>query len=395
MEKYKNVFYTTLGDFANCGSFLEFLKENTDNLAFLDLKSRFRLGLKNTTLYIYKNQTIVFTKELLTIPSKIPESLAFLQHIVFFINILQALFITKQKLKLQMDITITTFSVAALSTIFARLLGLCKKSLLWHWDYMPLPESSNHKFLLQFVDPLDKLAIKLSNFVWYASNNQFEVRKNIGQIDNLKPNKHHVVHWGNNSKISQAKQYRGNELKILYMGSLLPEKGLLEILESMATIIKITNNKVKLLIAGEANNQSFKDTLIDFVKTNSLEGYVEFTGYAGGEKKDKLLNECDLGVAFYPNLANGVKNYAYYSDPAKLRDYISFGVPILISDIPEIHKELVDSNAALLITDLDSNTITSAITLFLNSPQKYFDGAFNFSKINNYKEYYKHQFESL
>jgi len=395
MKSYKSMFYTTLGDFSNCGSLLDFLKESSDFLAYLDLKSRFRKDISKTTLYIFSAKKLIDKVTLLTIPSNLPEFLSPLQHIVFFVNVLQALWIAKKKRHESIDIALTTFSVVALATVVAKRLGLCKKTLLWHWDYMPLPKKSKHQFLLQFVEPLDHLAINNCDYVWYASQNQFDIRTKVGQIDDVKNSKHRVVHWGNDAKLTKCKEPHSKSLKILYMGSLLPEKGLMEILGSIPKLVQMTAGDVKITIAGEANNPEYKEFLENYVKNNNLENYVEFTGYAEGEMKEKLLLENDLGIALYPKIIDGIDNYAHYSDPAKLRTYISYGVPILTTEVPEIYKELVKYNAGITVENLTPDGIATAVTEYLRDPLKYFKGAYEYSKVDNFSEYYKKLFDDL
>ncbi len=389
MAKYHSIFYTTLGDYANCGSIFDFLKENTEHFYFLDLKSRFRKDIDKSTLFEYTNGKLTKTVKMLTLKDGAPAFLAPLQHVFFFLNTLSSLRIARKA-----DLAVTTFSVVALATVLAKKLGYCKKTLLWHWDYMPMPKRPAH-FLLRFVDPLDALGIKMCDYIWYASKNQFKMRIAVGHIPNPKNAKHTIVHWGNKPSLKIPKKYDKKQLKIIYMGALLPEKGLLELLESMPEIMKTTKDKVTLTLSGAANNPEYRDFLETYVKNNKLTKNVVFTGYVKGAEKEKLLLENHLSVALYPRFTDGVKNYAHYSDPAKLRDYVSYGLPIVVSKVPEISKELEKYNAGILVDELTPASISSAVKKFISQPDKFLRGAFDFSHTNVYTEYYGHLFDSL
>ncbi|HYQ56349.1 MAG TPA: glycosyltransferase [Draconibacterium sp.] len=116
---------------------------------------------------------------------------------------------------------------------------------------------------------------------------------------------------------------------LLYQGALNIGRGLEQAIKAMHFV-----NNTRLIIAGDGD---IKEKLEDLVYEENLGEKVEFTGRLSIEKLNELTPTADLGLSIEEDLG---LNYRY-ALPNKLFDYIHAGVPVLVSNLPEM-KTIVD-----------------------------------------------------
>jgi glycosyltransferase involved in cell wall biosynthesis len=121
---------------------------------------------------------------------------------------------------------------------------------------------------------------------------------------------------------------RGSEKIILYQGSLNRGRGLETAIEAMAN----TNN-MRLVIIGKGD---VEEALKKLVLSLGLSDRVTFTGSIDPDELFDYTVQADLGISLEEDLG---LNYRY-ALPNKVFDYIQAGVPVLVSDLPEV-KDLV------------------------------------------------------
>ena len=126
-----------------------------------------------------------------------------------------------------------------------------------------------------------------------------------------------------------------NNLKLLYVGHLMPFKGLFTLLDSLAQVVKRTTRHVKLslTIAREDWPKGF-DRFTDMVAKLGIEQYVQILGKVPGSQISSLYENSDILV--YPSLCES------FGFP--LIEAMSRGIAIVAADTA-INRELAGDAA--------------------------------------------------
>ncbi len=132
-----------------------------------------------------------------------------------------------------------------------------------------------------------------------------------------------------------------SEKIILYQGVLNMGRGLEMAIEAM----KYTENTV-LVIIGQGDVET---ELKELTRSLGLDERVTFTGRISPDKLFDYTVQADLGISLEEDLG---LNYRF-ALPNKVFDYIQAGVPVLVSDLPEVKS---------LVIQYDVGTINNAKT---------------------------------
>jgi glycosyltransferase involved in cell wall biosynthesis len=119
---------------------------------------------------------------------------------------------------------------------------------------------------------------------------------------------------------------RSDLFTILFVGFLLPYKGIQDLLAVAQRMATEKRQDVRVVIAGKGPLQQ---QVLDFIRTNHLGHLVEFVGWVEGSEKDRLLSSASL--FFLPSYHEGM--------PVAILEAISYGLPILstrIAGIPDL-----------------------------------------------------------
>ncbi|MCW3126579.1 MAG: hypothetical protein JWO03_2237 [Bacteroidetes bacterium] len=135
---------------------------------------------------------------------------------------------------------------------------------------------------------------------------------------------------------------------ILYQGALNEGRGLEHLIEAMSGL------DIELWLAGDGD---ITEKLKTQVRALSLESKVRFTGYVKPDELKKITAGAYIGV----NLLEMKGLSYYYSLANKFLDYIQAAVPQVCIGFPEYRKINDEYNIALLVENLEKDTIKSAI----------------------------------
>ncbi len=154
---------------------------------------------------------------------------------------------------------------------------------------------------------------------------------------------------------------RDNKCKksfILYQGAVNVGRGLEPLIMSMKNI------DAQLHICGKGD---VFDDLNNLVRAHHLEDKVNFHGYVQPDELFELTRQALVGITFFTN--KGLSNQ--YSLANRFFDYIHAAVPQVAMNYPEYRNFNDKHEVALLIEDLDVETITSAINKLLSDHSFY------------------------
>ena len=161
-----------------------------------------------------------------------------------------------------------------------------------------------------------------------------------------------------NKKIDKVleKQYSKNFV-ITYVGNTSERRGLLTVIESLNIIRKAIPN-IKLLIIGKS---SFDDVLKNEIKKHDIEELVDFIGWVKENEIPNYLSISKLGLS---PLHRNIHHDTTYAN--KIFQYISFGCPVVSSDVIAQSELVKKHNIGVVFEDRNVMDLTKKITQLYN-----------------------------
>jgi colanic acid biosynthesis glycosyl transferase WcaI len=175
-----------------------------------------------------------------------------------------------------------------------------------------------------------------------------EIKKKI--ISNYKISSDKIILLPNGVDTQLFKPSIIKNNRIIYAGNI----GHAQDLEKIIFAVKKINNilPLKFYLIGDGD---IKNNLEELVRKENLETIVSFIGLLDREKIPSLIAESLIGVAPLKNIES--LNYAI---PTKIYEYMSCGIPFLVTGKGEIEK-LVNITHAGIIADNDIESIYKGI----------------------------------
>lgn len=158
----------------------------------------------------------------------------------------------------------------------------------------------------------------------------------------------------------------GGDLWVLYHGSIGPLHMPFSVLEALATLPE----RVKLRVIGyeTIGHLGYVNELRETSRRLGVSDRVEILGPL---KRSELLSwcrKCDIGLALMPKESKDV-NYQYMAGASnKAFDYLSCGLAVLVSDLPDWRALYVETGFGLTCNPDDPENIADALRWFLAHP---------------------------
>lgn len=162
--------------------------------------------------------------------------------------------------------------------------------------------------------------------------------------------------WIRELVIEDAVPYAEREPIVAHVGYLSRDRGLVE----MAKAVELVSARlpVKLVLAGKVIAGGGEG-----IEHERSEGLIEHAGMLTRPQVAGLLARSRVGiVTLHPT-----RNYVN-SQPTKLYEYMSAGIPVVASDFPGWRQLVEQANCGLLVDPLDPNAIANALEWLLTHP---------------------------
>jgi len=157
--------------------------------------------------------------------------------------------------------------------------------------------------------------------------------------------------------LKQKLQINQTEKIITFIGRLVAEKGIIELIDAFS-ILKKQRTDIKLLMIGETlqsdRDKKTKDIIKQTIQTNGLEKDIIFTGY----RKDtaKLLSITDAFVL--PSHREGM--------PVSSLEAMSMGIPVVGTNIRGLREEIIQGKTGYIVPLKNPEQLATAIEKALN-----------------------------
>lgn len=145
---------------------------------------------------------------------------------------------------------------------------------------------------------------------------------------------------------------------LLYQGVILEGRGFEPLLNAIQDI-----KQCDLVVLGTG---IFKSKFEDISKALGIELRVHFLGNIEQSELINYTAGADIGISLIENISQSY----YYALPNKLFEYIMAELPVLVSDLPQMKKIVIDYKVGEVVNLEDSDKLKSGIKEFISNKDK-------------------------
>ena len=161
--------------------------------------------------------------------------------------------------------------------------------------------------------------------------------------------------WINVKKYLYPKRnFKNKEIKILFLGWIDINKGILDLLDAFNNLIKSKKYDLKLFIAGEGKDFSLVKQKINKYKLSS---FVKTFGWVNELEKINLLKKSDIYV--HPSYFEGFPN--------SLLEAMISGIPSITTNVGSITDIAIDNQNSLIFQPSDIKTLEHQLIKLIDS----------------------------
>ena len=159
--------------------------------------------------------------------------------------------------------------------------------------------------------------------------------------------------------VSRLTSYTERPPKFVYIGGINCVRGIREMVTALTYIRH--NQSITLELAGNFS----PPTLEEEIRKMPGWQHVKYRGWLSRTEVANSLNNARAGLV----LLHPVRNYVE-SQPIKMYEYMSAGIPVIASDFPIWRKIIEDIGCGLLVDPMNPNAIANAMSWILQHPDK-------------------------
>lgn len=248
----------------------------------------------------------------------------------------------------------------AFSGILLKRLGRVDKVIYLSIDYFTQRFENN--ILNKIYHATDKFCVAFADETWNLSIYMALAREKYNHMNLKKYNRQYTVPVGAwFHKIKRKPFERIDKKKIVFIGNFMPIMGIDLILAAMPIILKKIPD-IKLSIIGEGPESAALHKLARDLK---LTKHITFYGWVSDkEKLAQLLSDGALGLAPFNTLIldDQVRN----ADPGKLKDYMVWGMPVVVTDAISHSKQIENAKCGIIISYNKEELAAAVLKLMTN-----------------------------
>ncbi len=256
------------------------------------------------------------------------------------------------------DLFIGVDPLNALAGLVLKKLGKVEKVAYYSIDYFT--NRFENKILNKIYHFIDKLCVSYSDETWNLSPMMALAREGYNHMDRKTFNRQitaPVGVWVH--KIKRKKFSEVNKKKIVFIGSFFPLMGIDLIMEAMPVITKQIPDVKLEIIGGGPEDMSLRQLASNL----KMDKNIKFHGWVSDrDKLEKILSDAAVGLAPFNTLIldDQVRN----ADPAKLKDYMLWGMPVIVTDAIANSKQIENSGCGIVI-EYDVKELANAVIKLL------------------------------
>jgi hypothetical protein len=364
--RYQNMVLILPKDMENVGQVKQYFQKTSNQMwVFL-----FSLGYKNEKILIkkYVQGKKVFSSEQ---GKFIPKNLLFKYFAYYFIFLN---FVFQHLKRKEQWIIITQFPLFCIGN---KILSQTKnlKYVYWIHDHF-LADS----LLMKIFNTLVSLYNKRLPHVLYLS-------ARLNKIYNQHPGKHQHRDLVPLGIAPLATKFPHTQTKIITLGFI----GIIRKMQGLDLVFELLKHHAhyRLEIIGEGYDFDYYQKLSQ--RNNINHQIIWHKTVVDPQKINFITRRWDIGLAPYEG---NKKNYTYYGDPAKIKIYFSYGLPVITTKLVNIEDDIKKLQAGEVI-DYNYQAISIAIMQIINNYSQYLAGVKKIVQKYDYQQLYSQKFRFL
>ncbi|WP_428564041.1 MAG: glycosyltransferase [Solidesulfovibrio sp. DCME] len=250
----------------------------------------------------------------------------------------------------------------AVVAIFLKKCGRIDRVIFYTIDWMP--ERFANKALNAVYHALDRFCVRHCDAAWNISPRIVEVRRSQGLPDA----KNVLVPVGVDlEKIALPDKTGHIPRDLVLLGALSPSKGVDLVIEAWPRL-RARFPELRLHVIGKTPNNAVEDGVVYAPyepRLRELGDSVVLHGVVNHDKVLAMLPDCDISLALYRPTDNNLSRWA---DPSRVKDYLACGVPVVITDVPEIAKDVAAVGAGL-VAAYTAEAVEAAVAAMVERPE--------------------------
>ena len=229
------------------------------------------------------------------------------------------------------DVLVAGDNLLAVAGILARWLVGIGHVVYYMIDYTPTRYAN--RLLNAVYYALDRFAATRASAVWPLTSQIIQGRFDAGRLDARRV-RWYPVPYGSHP-LTESSSGTCDRKRMVYLGDVVRNKGA-ELFVPLALELKKAIPDFRFTIIGGGKDVQ---ALREEVRSAGLAEQVEVCGFVEniGDALGRLVG---AGVAIAPYYPHDTNNFTFYSDPGKIKVYLGCGLPIVLTDVPPIAKDL-------------------------------------------------------
>lgn len=361
MKKYKNIYYCANFPGKNAGNRRDYLIANTESL----ITFHYQLGYSKDNSFVekFENGKSILKKEF----GFYKGTNILLRNGIYYLIFLYILFF---HVRSNSFVIVTT----PIYCIFNSLWKYTKGTNFVYWieDYFPPTKfffMRIYNFLVEYYNKRLKYVLYISPPVAKIYNNSI----NSGKIRK-------VINLGIKPLKIQKKSPK-KKIILGFIGIIRKEQGLDLVFEYVKE-----NLDSKLEVIGQGYDSEYYKSI---AKQIGIAKRVIFHGPI--DDPSSIVKNWDIAVALYHE---SKKNFSIYSEPSKIKNYLSFGLPVITTKATYFYKELEKYNAGIAIEE-NINDLRKTVLKITSGYGLYLKGVKKIQKKYEFTQWYSKKFNFL
>ena len=244
--------------------------------------------------------------------------------------------------------------------------------VLWIGDYY-----SQNKFPMNIYNKILDSFNKKLKYVIYLSPSL----KKIYYNKKICKSNGEVITLGIKKMFAKKNSHLGKRTKLGFIGLIRKQQGLDLLFAYLAE-----KNNSELEVVGDGYYLSYYKNL---AKKMKIQKKVKF--YGSVEDFSNIFKKWDMGIALYENSEDNLSKYA---EPTKIKDYLSYGLPVITTNATYFSKEVERYSAGIVINET-TRDLDKAIDMIIKDYKKYLEGVDDLVIKYEYSKRYDNKFKFL